>query len=577
MSINGILDILIEKCIEVCISLGKKRYDGRVQTAELRKSVSNFFESNLKEIDNFPNNSQIDYQGLINYFDKSLDNDIEDALFNQNSVIRKNKRDEIVSKSIYSAQVTSNNEIDFVRKFVFDYLDIVKDFYKRKIDKKYWLLEDELISKIEDITIKENDKLYNSIVDTLSFERNIIDAAKNRNYGEIEGQMHLLNEKISLEHPLYPAYGFNYLGGKMISVPRSEDAVKQNPPNFLLTGELKVGNEIIGELDNEIVQYADRHQLQIKLTVQEAKKFLGVTIDPIQYEAEDMIGRVLVRNPKPFPPAFPCKIIIDDIVFYDYVELRTKEILDDGTFVIENYEQTNCPIKVTIKIKFDNSINHNSVNYKMSIKDASNVDLLNYLKMMNQAAKGGMMQIYMLNDKLIFLEGKLTPFKYNGGFTSAEEEIDFLKRVVNIEEYFDDVVTIPEKINKDDYDSVIYLSNLIRGVAIKNTWDSISISFKYSDKNSFVVEELDGKEFRFMFSGTLEINLFEKDYSIDVAHICNCAVIKDVERIKKRLQYTDEGETVDINLVAGKDNIYIEKIVEDDIDTRSLYIDILDN
>lgn len=63
-----------------------------------------------------------------------------------------------------------------------------------------------------------------------------------------------------------------------------------------------------------------------------------------------MVGRTAIIHPPAFPPAFPCNVKIDNEVVVEYLLLRTKEIEDDGTFVVTNEEQQHFPFKIVLKV-----------------------------------------------------------------------------------------------------------------------------------------------------------------------------------------------------------------------------------
>ena len=47
----------------------------------------------------------------------------------------------------------------------------------------------------------------------------------------------------------------------------------------------------------DILDYADRHQLQLKLEMHDVVKLLGEREDPSQVEAKILEGQVIVREP----------------------------------------------------------------------------------------------------------------------------------------------------------------------------------------------------------------------------------------------------------------------------------------
>lgn len=92
--------------------------------------------------------------------------------------------------------------------------------------------------------------------------------------------------------------------------------IKNIPPQIVCKGRIKVGNKYVNRFDADIIDYANRHQLTIAIDINEAKKLLGDVEDPIQSEAEHIVGTTSIIPPKPFPAALPCCIKIDGETLY---------------------------------------------------------------------------------------------------------------------------------------------------------------------------------------------------------------------------------------------------------------------
>ena len=567
------IGLLIEALVDAGVVVGKKKYKERIIEKELNKSLEQYVEQERIRFD--ISRLNLDFQGLIEYIKRDFCVDLEDALFNHCSIIRGEKRNHIAERAIHYSKAISDNEKKEVTRCILGLVNVIKDFFYKKIDKNHWLLRDDLLDGIREVLSEEFDKRKNELVGISNLSENeqgLLSLADNQEFDAVEGKMHMLCEEISSTHPLYPQYGFSFLGERMISVPRTPDAIINYPPKILIKGEMRIGDDVFYEIDDNVVQYANRHQLDIKLNVQEAKKYLGEYEDPRQYEAERLVGQEVIIKPKAFPPAFPCRIIIDDIEFIEYVALRTEEILDDGTIVISNNEQDNTPFHFTIKIRFGINKESNVVSLTMSMRNANNSDQLTYAKMMYRASQGGYLRVYMYEEKQNLIEGKLDPFNYKSGFVSADEEIDFLERVVEIENYYNKLIELGEEVKKDDYDGVIYLSNLIRGVVIRNTWDELSVEFEYSKNNKNVFDTLEDTMIRIMFSGTIVITIMGEEYELNVCHVCKTARIKNFERLKKKMEYMDEGDKIRIQYIAGDDNTYLEKINTNNLDKKALFM-----
>ncbi len=52
-----------------------------------------------------------------------------------------------------------------------------------------------------------------------------------------------------------------------------------------------------------------------------------------------------------FHRLFPCSIKVGGKTYFEYVLLRTKEILDDGTYIVTNDEQRNAKVNFEFRFK----------------------------------------------------------------------------------------------------------------------------------------------------------------------------------------------------------------------------------
>ena len=77
---------------------------------------------------------------------------------------------------------------------------------------------------------------------------------------------------------------------------------------------------------------------------------LGDTQDPAQAEAEKLKGKTLYIDPTPFPEAFAVSLICEKEVIFDYIKIRTKEILEDDTYIVTNEEHKQAKYSFMLSI-----------------------------------------------------------------------------------------------------------------------------------------------------------------------------------------------------------------------------------
>ena len=356
---------------------------------------------------------------------------------------------------------------------------------------------------------------------------------------------------MSAEHKLFPFYGYSLstTNGKMEykSVPLSKEAEKMYPPKMKCVGTIKVGDGYVNEISPNTINYANRHQLPIVIDVKEAKKYLGNVIDPVQHEAEQIVGETIVISPAPFPEAFPCSFLFDGVTQFEYITLRTQEILDDGVVIVSNNEQTECPYKITIRM---NPSDHTCDFSFQKKENISNTHYLKYAQIMQKALNGTTMSVKLLKTGEIFIEGVFKNFSYNGGFESVEEEVDFLERIVLLEEYFGESINVPNDIYQDDWEALCYISDLISGRTCNGEWQKQVFTFEFSEDLKNAIQNTDDKNFNLSYAGTVTVPLWDEKYEIPIVRTLENGHFEDLEKIKEKVSVLEKGDILKVVFVS---------------------------
>lgn len=71
-----------------------------------------------------------------------------------------------------------------------------------------------------------------------------------------------------------------------------------------------------------------------------------------------------------------------------------------------------------------------------------------------------------------------------------------------------------------------------------------------------------------VFVGSSTAKFFGEEFEIPIIREYKCCKIKNLERLKKKVEYTDDGEEIRMTYVAGDDNTYIYRLKPDDFDER---------
>jgi hypothetical protein len=321
---------------------------------------------------------------------------------------RQMARQKIINKAVFYSQAKTELSRKKVVKLVTGIMDILREYYRSKVGRCTLLIAAEIVDDVErdlkEQLVEQDQRLTNKLQ---SFEQrvinevsakieravgnNVLSVEKNLQltrlgeFNEIESNLNSLLRCIGSEHILYPDYRYvpEVKDGelRLISRPVSLGATKKYPPKMECRGKIRLGTQHLNEFNSDIINYANRHQLPITISILEAKKLLGDIDDPIQREAEELVGTKVVIPPKPFPDAIPYSILLDGNVELEYILLRTQEILEDGTIILSNTKQGKFPFRICIRI----NIAEKKIDFNFRTENPSNKDMLQYVRFMKKS------------------------------------------------------------------------------------------------------------------------------------------------------------------------------------------------
>lgn len=553
-----------EYFIDLGLNVAKNKISDERRQRDIRNRLDSFIDRKLDENYNCSLEEELDFGGLVEYISGSFLDDMEKRLFG-NLRERRSAHKNIVSKAVAYAQADKALSRKRATRLISDAMCILHNFYRVRANKELLLvaaeIEDAILTEISEehsrqtsVILERLDKLETSNLSA----RNVVSVEKglelvaNGQISTIEEKMTQFTNAMSSGHILFPHYGFrlNTVDGKAQyqSVPLSREAAKEYPPTVKCLGTVRVGKGYLKELTPATVDYANRHQLPIVIDIKKAEKYLGNVLDPVQHDAEELIGEEITIPPKPFPPAFPCSISFDDEVVFNYLLFRTKEILDDDTIVMSNYEQNNYPYQVTVNMHPQNK----TIDFSFQKSDlASNEESLKYAVIMKKAISGTKMTMKLLESDEIFAEGMFNNFNYNGGFSSVDEEIDFLSRVVEIEKYFKKAISIPNDLYQSDWDAVFYISDLLRGQTCYGEWSRHIFTFNVSEELKKSIANTEDKEFSLSYVGVAKVHLWDSIYEVPIARTFEAGKFENLEHLKRKIEALENGDSVEAIFVTS--------------------------
>ena len=567
--------------------VAKERAHAKLDEKKLRTELTSYLERQRKYNEMCSLAEEIDFQGLVDYIRKNLIEQAGVRIFNPNRKKRGQARQEIIDAAVAYSKANTLEAKKRVATSISICLDIIHGFYaEHHLSVKDYLLAEMVV----DAVAKEVHEAHASTAATVEDAKNQILAkgdqilAKIDNSGSlfsidkavalaelgsfesIGSDIKMMLDHISLEHPYYPHFGYDYRNGMILSKPLTAEAKKLYPTKYVLTGAVRFGDQYYNDPNGDPLDYAYRHQLPITMEVSKATKLLGEMPDPRQDEVTALEGNTVVATPPEFPPAFPCAIKAGDKTFFEYVLLRTQEIEDDGTYVIGNKEQDgNFYFEVRINPRIPSK-----PDFKINMSNATNQELLNYVRFMSTLSKEKDLHIYVLALGEDIIAGYINDMKYRTGFGSVEEEIDFLERVCAIEDYFGVTLAPRGEISNKEYEAVLHISDLIRNDEVKGTWSEATFTGIMSQHFREELISMDKELYMFSYVGISHVDLFGAEFEFRFMRTFKCAHMVDFEKVKRKAEVLDDGDGIKITLRAGDDKGTIDTLkIPEKIDNAS--------
>lgn len=555
-----IADYLLEGLLNVGVSVAKSKTCEKIDEQRLKKDLEEYIISEKKYFDLCSIDEEFDFGGLLDYVANNLIEDMEIGVFSKSRKEREKAYQTIINKGLQFSQADTEESKDKVNKLVANCINIIRNFYKKQITIKEYLLRsetvDDIVENITDKMDKSNELILSSQKELAEYSSdNIVQLINNNQMNLVETKINNLFNIMSTQHKLYPEYGYSLNQGKLISVPLQENSIQKYPPIMDIKADLQIGECVNYFNGFDPLDFSYRHQLDMIIQVKEARKLLGSVEDPCQYEAERMIGENLVLKHKEFPPAFPCSIKVGGKTYFEYVLLRTKEILDDETYIVTNDEQDHAKVNFEFRFKVEGET---LFNFTFHTKNLNSKEYLNYSRFLKDIVMKKEFLIYSLKRQIEIVRAQgYQEVDYDASLIDIE--IDLYTRLCLIEEYFNIEFEIPDIITQDDSKIIFTLSDLINSKDSNKSWknSTLSIRVESSVKQSFVDFE---KPIQLVIDGEGNVELFGKILKFSHRRVYKTARMRDYERISQMIHLLKGDETIPVKFDPGEDDTYYDII-----------------
>lgn len=564
------------KITDYVVDIGVNAIKGKIKStqeaSQVRRKLNDFLDRQRKYNLNCTLEEEIDFQGISEYICGDLAEDVERRLFG-NAIERGRARQSIMDKAAHYAQAKTCISEGRSKQLVSAAIDILRLFYREKINRELKFIAAEIEDAVTGEMTAQHQSLEKKIeeMSILSIDRNI-SLLQAGNIDLVEQNLSIFLKGISAAHTLPRDFKFSLNErGRMISIPIADDALKRYPPRLKVSAEsIKMGDTVFTKFDNQILSQAYRHQLPISFDVAAAKKYLGDILDPAQSEAEEVIGAHFVLYPPQFSKAFPCNVSIDGNVAVEYLLLRTREILDDGTRIITNDEQENFNFRIQIRINQElnqasfsvaptNPTNYESLQYRLFLKKASAAEEIT-VKALEKNAK-------------IFSVGKLNPID----FVKLDSEIDFLEKVVAIERSFGVPLCIPQELRPEDHFLIHRLYSMIEHGAFQSKRKHFDFALEVSELfRSSINNMVEDATLSLAYTEDVSVTLFGQTLEFPLLRRIDGAKIDDLAELKRKVVNLNNGDNIRLRYVpADPDGFmaYSDAFFSEDAQQKLLYPD----
>ncbi len=550
-----------------------KTINAKVSDALLEEKVARKIEKHIKKISKNYNEAkffnQYECESLFEYYRNSFTNDVISYLSEPSPKERKTIRSSIINKAIDLSAAENSDSISQVTKLTSDLLKFISEFYKKNNSLFYKTdlanhIEENIEQSIRTNTtttqelINEKHNQVASMIKSnncLSIDRGI-DNIKSNQIDKVKDSLNSYINSLSTSYSYYPDYKITtFFDGERIrlkSVATSEDALIKLPPKIRIEAELSLSKEQKDKIDTDIFQYSYRNQESINMVIKNAEKYLGNFKDQIQDEADLLIGKTLQITPPSFPAPTPCSVIIDNITQIDYLLLGIERIIDDDIMLISNIKQEHTFAYIGFVINLNDNKN-TDLEFKIHRRTDCNKQILEYEEVLKAINDGTELKIKSLKENSIIVECDIENFKFESGFLSIEEEIDFTKKIIFIEEYYKRDIHLPDELESSDYNNVCFLYDVLNGKVLNGTWSSFSA--KGTLNKSVIVKKIDKPTpMSITCNSTRNFMIFGEKFEVITSLEFEEAIFDDLEKLKNKLKYVDDDDIITFKFVPSENN-----------------------
>lgn len=197
----------------------------------------------------------------------------------------------------------------------------------------------------------------------------------------------------------------------------------------------------------------------------------------------------------------------------------------------------------------------------MNIQRGNNHELLRYATFMTDLMEVKEFHIYSLELQENLMSGNIDNVNWRTEFSDIEDEIDFLKRICAIEDYFQIQLDVGGEVRKREYDNVVLISDLIMQDKVEKKWNQAEFRGVLGPAFRKNIEELkEGQEMSLSYVGVCQAELFGTPLEFKYLETYRCAIIQDVDKLQQLAALMDDGDEIKICIVPGRNDSAVSTI-----------------
>ena len=564
---------------DILYSIGLEVMQDKVKSKNMdagaKKRLAEYLSRQEKINELCTQDEEIDFQKLSDYIRKDLISDMRLRFYGDTSE-RAAARNNIIQKAMYYANTHCQISEKRTAKIIDDAMSILKGFFRRGINKDTLFAMGEIEDAVEEHTdraisvMEERLKQLERKVDdasSLSLDKSmeLIDAGKLEMVGD---SLSTYVDRISTRHCLYPYYGFGMADGKtLVSIPRRDNALEQYPPKMTMNiSDIRIGEHPVSP-ESDFLDKAYRFQQPVCFYVNNATKFLGDIQDPDQHEAKEAIGSRLVLTPQKFAETGPVRICADGKTFFDYVPLKLRKILDDGTRVMTNEDHEARSFDITHTYLPPNK----PFTVSITPKSASTHDMLRFYQYIKKIDEGATLEIYDLETNIRRAAGNKTGAKTSCG----DALIKAIEKLVDIEKYFKKQFCIKSMLSDQDLWLINCIHTLITGGELEGSWEKEDFPFTIDNSIRGALGGLEDIYYTPKFTTIVNLELLGETFGIPIKRKLDGARVYELDKMKKSLSELKDGEVINLTFIPADGEIFghYKDVLADKFEYKLSFID----